>query len=496
MSENQNNNPQAHNDTPKQPNQKSGNGRHHHRRRSHGPRPQQEREGAQNQSQQKGAGDARQGNREDNQNANRQQNNNRPQKNNPEQKKQQGNQNQQGAKKNGKHNNRGRGSQKGNGRREPEGRLYNPYEAPDKTEIELSELRAKIVMQAADGTKPIAYSVQPSIEPKKSVLGSEPKVENEAPMPELSLDDYPALDAAQKNDEGEKVEVVGIRFRSSGKMYYFDPQGIAAKKGEFAIVETTRGPEFGDVCLGNTMVNASDTVSPLRPLIRIATPADIAKNAENREKEKNALKICQEKIEAHKLDMKLIDVQYAFDGSKLLFYFASEGRVDFRELVKDLASVFRTRIELRQIGIRDEAKMLGGIGACGRTLCCSTFLPEFAQVSIKMAKDQGLSLNSSKISGVCGRLMCCLRYESEVYTEEIRKTPSNDSTVRTEDGIGTVISSNPLAGTIRVVLKDSPDTAPKQYHRDQVTVLPKERKGNEDAKERKPNEDSNPREEK
>jgi len=228
--------------------------------------------------------------------------------------------------------------------------------------------------------------------------------------------------------------------------------------------------------LSNTMIAESKVVAPLRPLMRIATPADIAQNEENRKKEQSAWGICQQKIAAHGLEMKLIDVQYAFDNSKLLFYFSAEGRVDFRELVKDLASVFRTRIELRQIGIRDEAKILGGIGACGRTLCCSTFLPDFAQVSIKMAKDQNLSLNTSKISGVCGRLMCCLRYESEVYAEEIKKTPSHDTLVKTADGLGTVISSNPLQGTIRVILKDSPDTPPKQYHRDEVTVLGKDRK--------------------
>ncbi|MBE6553817.1 MAG: stage 0 sporulation protein [Ruminococcaceae bacterium] len=279
-----------------------------------------------------------------------------------------------------------------------------------------------------------------------------------------------------------RVEVVGVRFRAAGKTYYFDPHGLKAKKGENAIVETSRGPEFGEVYLENTLVNQNNVVLPLRPLIRIATDADVAHNAENREKEQQALKICQERIAAHKLEMKLIDVQYAFDNSKLLFYFAAEGRVDFRELVKDLASIFRTRIELRQIGIRDEAKMLGGIGACGRALCCSTFLPDFAQVSIKMAKDQNLSLNANKISGICGRLMCCLRYESEVYAEEIRKTPPFDSTVRTEDGIGTVIGSNPLAGTVRVVLKDSPDSPPKQYHRDQVVLLPKERRSNNEPK--------------
>jgi cell fate regulator YaaT (PSP1 superfamily) len=229
------------------------------------------------------------------------------------------------------------------------------------------------------------------------------------------------------------------------------------------------------------MVKVSETVTPLRPLIRIATEADIAHNEENRKKEKDALVICAKKIEEHELDMKLIDAQYAFDNSKLLFYFSSEGRVDFRELVKDLASVFRTRIELRQIGIRDEAKMLGGFGACGRLLCCSTFLPDFSQVSIKMAKEQGLSLNATKISGMCGKLMCCLRFESEVYSEEIKRTPAQGSTVKTEDGVGTVISVNPLAGTVRVLLKDTPDAPPKQYHRDTLTVLPKEKPRTEGA---------------
>ena len=306
------------------------------------------------------------------------------------------------------------------------------------------------------------------------------------PMPQLSDEELfasPASFTVISAPNEEKVEVIGIRFRSAGKVYYFDPRGQKLKKGEFAIVETARGPEFGEVSLENTMVNISETVTPLRPLIRVATPADVEHNAENREKEKDALLICQQKIEAHKLDMKLIDVQYAFDNSKLLFYFSSDGRVDFRELVKDLASVFRTRIELRQIGIRDEAKMLGGIGSCGRMLCCSTFLPDFAQVSIKMAKEQGLSLNSAKISGMCGRLMCCLHFEAETYSEEIRRTPGIDTQVKTEDGIGTVISVNPLAGTIRVILKDSPDTPPKQYHRSEVTPLGKAPKNAEKTEE-------------
>ncbi|MBE6633369.1 MAG: stage 0 sporulation protein [Ruminococcaceae bacterium] len=271
----------------------------------------------------------------------------------------------------------------------------------------------------------------------------------------------------------ERVEVVGIRFRSAGKVYYFDPKGNKLPKGSFAIVETARGPEFGEVSFGNRMIKKSGTVSPLRPVLRAATDADIAHNQENGQKEKHAFTVCQQKIAEHKLDMKLIDAQYAFDNSKLLFYFSSEGRVDFRELVKDLASIFRTRIELRQIGIRDEAKMLGGLGSCGRPLCCASFLPDFMQVSIKMAKEQGLSLNSAKISGLCGRLMCCLRYESEVYAEELRRLPRHDATVKTPDGIGTVASVAPMTGMIKVVLKKDNETVVKQFRKDEITVLEK-----------------------
>ena len=346
----------------------------------------------------------------------------------------------------------------------------NDVSKDSKEERELAEWRSKIVLNASApaNSAPIQETAP------------------EEPMPEFTNEELfasPATTIPTSDTAEEKVEVIGIRFRSAGKVYYFDPRGQKLKKDAFAIVETARGPEFGEVAMENTMVNVSETVTPLRPLIRVATPADIEHNAENREKEKNALIICQQKIEAHKLDMKLIDVQYAFDNSKLLFYFSSDGRVDFRELVKDLASVFRTRIDLRQIGIRDEAKMLGGIGSCGRMLCCTTFLPDFAQVSIKMAKEQGLSLNSAKISGMCGRLMCCLHFEAETYTEEIKRTPAVDSLVKTEDGIGTVISTNPLAGTIRVILKDSPDAPPKQYHRNEVTPLGKSTKNSEKKEE-------------
>ena len=210
------------------------------------------------------------------------------------------------------------------------------------------------------------------------------------------------------------TEVVGVRFKSNGKIYYFSPDGKTVKKGENVIVDTARGLEFGEVCLENKFVPDADVIPPLRAVVRIASEEDKRHHEDNRKREKDACSICMPKIDAPKLDMKLIDAQYTFDNSKLLFYFTSAGRVDFRELVKDLASVFRTRIELRQIGIRDEAKLMGGLGPCGRSLCCVSFLPDFAQVSIKKAKEQGLSLNSSKISGCCGRLMCCLRYENDV----------------------------------------------------------------------------------
>ena len=354
--------------------------------------------------------------------------------------------------------------------RGPENLYGNPTEDDVLT---MEELRARIVLKAADGSVPAEETkvTEPAAElpteeptPSADLLSADP----------LSAD--PLSDApAETSEQVERVEVVGIRFRSAGKVYYFDPKKIRLRKGDFAIVETARGPEFGEVSFGNRRINKTSTVSPLRPVLRAATEADVAHNQENMEKEKQAMPICQKKIEEHKLDMKLIDVQYAFDNSKLLFYFSSEGRVDFRDLVKDLASVFRTRIELRQIGIRDEAKMLGGLGACGRPLCCASFLSDFVQVSIKMAKEQGLSLNSAKISGLCGRLMCCLRYESEVYAEELRRLPPHDALVKTPDGIGSVISCSPLSGMVKVYLKNAPDAPQKQYHKDEITVLPREK---------------------
>ena len=270
-----------------------------------------------------------------------------------------------------------------------------------------------------------------------------------------------------------RVEVVGVKFKETGKVYYFDPSGHTVSEGEHVIVETARGIEFGDVVIANRMVDERDTVQPLRTIMRIATAEDCAIREANAKKEKEAFGICQQKIKDHNLEMKLVDVEYTFDNSKLLFYFTADGRVDFRELVKDLASVFRTRIELRQIGIRDEAKMMGGLGVCGRPFCCSTFLSDFVQVSIKMAKEQSLSLNSAKISGACGRLMCCLRYEHDTYEYEIKRTPPVDTLVRTVDGVGTVTEISPLQGTIKVRLAATPEVQPKSYKREDVMILKK-----------------------
>ena len=276
-----------------------------------------------------------------------------------------------------------------------------------------------------------------------------------------------------KEIDGETVEIVGIRFKSHGKMYYFDPNGIKFSKGEFAILETARGVEFGEVCLANTHISEKDIVPPLQKVIRRAVKDDIDRNALNKKKEKEAFKICLEKIANHGLDMKLVDVQCSFDNSKYLFYFTSAGRVDFRELVRDLASQFKTRIELRQIGIRDEAKLIGGIGICGRPICCSRHLSNFAQVSIKMAKEQGLSLSSNKISGNCGRLMCCLNFENQTYLDEIKRTPMPGSLVKIDGKTGNVTDANPLTGMLKVRIGEAPDGEIIATHRDKVTIISK-----------------------
>ena len=280
----------------------------------------------------------------------------------------------------------------------------------------------------------------------------------------------PAREAIPEVLPEGKVIVAGIRFRPGGKTYFFDPGEHTCVAGKYAIVETARGLEFGEICMGNRMVDLSMVVLPLRPVVRVATEADIAHNQENRDREESAFRIGIQKIREHKLDMKLVSVQYTFDNAKLLFYFTSAGRVDFRELVKDLAGVFHIRIELRQIGIRDEARMIGGLGACGRPLCCTTFLSDFGQVSMKMAKEQNLSLNSTKISGCCGRLMCCLRYEYETYAEEIRKTPAQGTFVNTPDGPGMVTEIFPLQGEVKVSLRSQTETVYKRYKREDVEV--------------------------
>ena len=267
------------------------------------------------------------------------------------------------------------------------------------------------------------------------------------------------------------AEVVGIRFKEVGKVYYFDPDGMQFKKGDRAVVETARGVECGEIAMENRELDDSEIVKPLKRIVRPADEIDLRAVRENREKEKKAFAICEEKIRAHHLDMKLVDVEYTFDGGKILFYFTADGRVDFRELVKDLAGVFRTRIELRQIGVRDESKMVGGFGMCGRPFCCSTFLGDFQPVSIKMAKEQGLSLNPVKISGTCGRLMCCLKYEQEAYEHLLRHTPKVGAVVETREGRGTVVENNLLTGMLKIRLDRRPDAAPVVIERHEVKLI-------------------------
>ena len=275
------------------------------------------------------------------------------------------------------------------------------------------------------------------------------------------------------------ITIIGVRFRTAGKIYYFDPAGRKIKTGDHVIVETARGIEYGYVVLGSREVDESKVVPPLKPVIRMATPEDEAVEAKNKEKEKAAFKICQEKIKKHNLEMKLIDAEYTFDNNKVLFYFTADGRIDFRELVKDLASVFKTRIELRQVGVRDETKIMGGIGICGRTLCCHSYLSEFIPVTIKMAKEQNLSLNPSKISGVCGRLMCCLKNEEETYEVLNSRLPGVGDYVLTSDGLkGEVHSVNVLRQLVKVVVVvNKDDKEIREYPADQLKFKPRKKKG-------------------
>ena len=267
------------------------------------------------------------------------------------------------------------------------------------------------------------------------------------------------------------AEVIGVRFANTGKVYYFDPDGKVVNKGEMVVVETARGIECGEAAMENSNVSDESIVQPLKKLIRIATDDDLRRVAENKLKEKTAFTACEKKITEHKLDMKLVEVEYTFDNSKILFYFTSDGRVDFRELVKDLAGMFRTRIELRQIGVRDEAKLLGGLGICGRPFCCGSFLGGFQPVSIKMAKEQGLSLNPVKISGTCGRLMCCLKYEQEAYLDLLKTTPKVGALVMTDEGKGMVIDQNLLTGKLTIRLDKAPDAAPTIFKVKDVKLL-------------------------
>ena len=273
------------------------------------------------------------------------------------------------------------------------------------------------------------------------------------------------------------VKVVGVRFRSAGKIYYFDPAECDMKVGTHVIVETARGVEYGTVMIAPREVADDKVVQPLKSVIRVATKEDEKQERRNKEKEKDAFKICLEKIAKHKLEMKLVEAEYTFDNNKVLFYFTADGRIDFRQLVKDLAAIFKTRIELRQIGVRDETKILGGIGICGRCLCCHTYLSEFAPVSIKMAKEQNLSLNQTKISGVCGRLMCCLKNEQETYEELNKKLPGLGDSVTTPDGLtGTVHSVNVLRQRVKVIVEINDEKEIQEFPVDELKFRPRKKK--------------------
>ena len=266
------------------------------------------------------------------------------------------------------------------------------------------------------------------------------------------------------------TKVIGVRFKANGKSYYFSPGDLELQQGDYVIVETARGTECGEVAKGPHDVPDSSIVKPLKTVTRMADAVDVRRMQQNRADEKRAFSVCEERIAKHKLDMKLVDVEYTLDRNKILFYFTADGRIDFRDLVKDLAGVFRTRIELRQIGVRDESKMLGGLGICGQPFCCSRFLRDFQPVSIKMAKEQGLSLNPAKISGSCGRLMCCRAYEQPAYEYLNRITPGVGSIVKTPEGVGAVVETNVISGTLRVRM-DPPATGFKTFHKDECQYL-------------------------
>ena len=311
--------------------------------------------------------------------------------------------------------------------------------------------------------------------PKPDEAVMAPEIETNQEELEVELDEPPVVEEVKESVpeviEGPLVEIVGINFREAGKIYYFDPGEHRLEVGTRVIVDTARGVEIGTVKVANKLVSEASVVSPLKPITRVATDEDLERDERNQELELDAAIICKRKIKNHGLDMSLVEVEYTFDNSKLTFYFTCESRVDFRELVKDLASTFHTRIELRQIGIRDEAKLMGGLGICGRKYCCAGFLTDFVQVSIKMAKEQNFSLNSAKVSGACGRLMCCLKYEHETYEDALKHIPSVGSIVKTQDGEGTVIEVKTLAGEVRVRLNDNEKDQPKLYKVRDIKVI-------------------------
>lgn len=280
------------------------------------------------------------------------------------------------------------------------------------------------------------------------------------------------------------TNIVGVRFKPVGKVYHFNPGELSIAKGDWVVVETARGVELGEVVVAKHEIAEQSINKPLKNVIRTATQEDIQRHEENRKKEKEAFSVCVEKIKKHKLEMKLVEVEYTFDGSKILFYFTADGRIDFRELVKDLATVFKTRIELRQIGVRDESKTVGSIGICGRSLCCSQFLGEFEPVSIKMAKEQGLSLNPTKISGACGRLMCCLNYEQEAYEKLLKVTPRQGAIVETPAGRGTVEYVSLLKGLLKVRIDSEKETALQEFPVEQVKVIRNNNRDREKNKKR------------
>ncbi len=307
------------------------------------------------------------------------------------------------------------------------------------------------------------------VAPQNEVIETTGFVPETEPETEYMFDYEPEAEIKKEDEENKTIEVVGIKFRGGGKIYYFAPVGIKFEKGEHAVVETVRGVEYGDVALANKFVGESEVVFPLKPVLRKSTKEDDDRHAENLKLEEAARPIWHEKVAKNGLEMQLVDVEYTHDNAKLCFYFTADGRVDFRELVKDLAGVFRTRIELRQIGVRDEAKLFGGLGSCGRPFCCHTFLPDFAQVSIKMAKEQNLSLSSAKISGACGRLMCCLRFEQDTYEREYATFPKVDTIVETPKGRGVIIESSFLTGKIKVKMNN--DQSIKTFGKSDLKVI-------------------------